>query len=748
MNSAKYLFLLLLGFSANLVNAQNYVFSNDIPVSAASLSLPMAWAGGLNAPQFSEIDLDNDGRMDLAVFDRVGPRLLTFRNRGAAGQIDYEFAPHFISQFPANMKDWMLLRDFDDDGYIDIFTAVPQVSNVRVYRNTSALTGGTLSFSLFKDTIISVYPPTLALYSGKSDIPGIDDIDGDGDLDILTFGVGGQKIEWHKNLSVENTGGLLGMDFDLQSRCFGHFEEDAFTCEALINRIPCGTGERSGYDGRDLENAVLHAGSTTLSLDLNADGLKDLIIGDVGCPTLYALVNGGTTQIAHFVSTEDHYPNSDSSVHVTSFPAPFYLDIDNDGVKDLLTAPNNTSLLEDVTGVMFHKNLGTTSQPDFEFQRYGVFQEGMIDIGTAAAPAFLDYNGDGLLDLLVGGAGRYDSLVGYLPRLQLFENVGTTQTPAFEMVDPDYLGLHGNSAFANISWIKPAPGDLDGDGDQDLLLGCSDGTLFYFLNTAPPNTAANFILTTANYAAIDVGTNCAPQLVDLDNDSDLDLLAGNHRGYVHYFANNGTASLPSFVLVDDTFGMVKVNDQSGQPVSNGFSQPFAVDYDDDGDLDLLVGGIDGLVAVYEDISPVSGATFVRGQDLFGLDFGLYANPVSVVLDSARLTFVVGDMRGGLMLLRDAGAVGTVAGESTLEGNLKLFPNPAMGQASFLFSGTNGFSKGRYQGYDAMGRESFAGDWQANGGTIDLEKIRPGIYWIVFTAKSGTLSSKLIVTESR
>lgn len=102
------------------------------------------------------------------------------------------------------------MRDFDDDGYVDIFTAVPQVSNVRVYRNTSALTGGTLSFSLFKDTIISVYPPTLALYSGKSDIPGIDDIDGDGDLDILTFGVGGQKIEWHKkSLGGKHPGGLL-----------------------------------------------------------------------------------------------------------------------------------------------------------------------------------------------------------------------------------------------------------------------------------------------------------------------------------------------------------------------------------------------------------------------------------------------------------------------------------------------------------------------------------------------------------
>jgi hypothetical protein len=746
MNSAKYLIFLLLGLCAHSVNAQNYVFSNDIPVRGSSQPLKMSWAGGLNAPQFNEIDLDNDGLLDLAVFDRVGPRLLTFRNGGTASTIDFTFAPEYALQFPAVLKDWVLLRDFDNDGYIDLFTAVPQVSNVRVYRNTSALTGGTLSFALFKDTLISVYPPTLAMYVGKSDIPAIDDIDGDGDLDILTFGVGGQKIEWHKNLSVENTGGLLGMDFDVQSRCFGHFEEDAFTCEALINRIPCGTGERMTQEHFSDDKIALHAGSTTLSLDLNNDGLKDLIIGDVGCPTLYALTNGGTTQIAHFVATEDHFPNADSSVHVTSFPAPYYVDIDNDGVKDLITAPNNTSLLEDVRGVMFHKNNGSNNQPQFQFQRFGVFQEDMIDIGTSAAPAFLDHNGDGLQDLLIGGAGRYDSLVGYIPRLQLFENVGSAQSPSFELVSDDYLALSGNPVFDNINWIKPAPGDLDGDGDQDLLLGASDGTLYHFLNSASPGADASFSLFATNFAGIDVGINSAPQLVDLDNDNDLDLLIGNHRGYIHYYNNIGTTTAANYVLVEDTFGMVKMNDHTGQPVSNGFSQPMALDYDDDGDLDLLVGGIDGQVAVYEDIILSLGASFLRGPDLFGYDFGLYSNPAAVVLDSARLTYVVGDMRGGLMLLRDAGPVGIHANNFAEESDFRLFPNPASGQAFFKLFGDTPFNAGEYLGYDVLGRQAFAGKWKGNQGSINLEGVKEGIYFVVFVNKSGSWTKRLIVSE--
>ena len=66
MSIAKFLIcVLLLSFVSSLGNAQNYIVSNDIPVSANGNLLRSAWAGGLNSPQFSSIDLHNDGILDL-----------------------------------------------------------------------------------------------------------------------------------------------------------------------------------------------------------------------------------------------------------------------------------------------------------------------------------------------------------------------------------------------------------------------------------------------------------------------------------------------------------------------------------------------------------------------------------------------------------------------------------------------------------------------------------------------------------
>ncbi len=745
MNSAKYLGLLLLLFPAHFSFAQNYVLANDIPVTHGSHTLTAAWAGGLTAPQLSAVDLDNDGILDLAVFERDGDWILPFQNGGITGQIEYSFRPELIPQFPSGLVDWALFRDFDGDGYIDIFTAVAQVSNVRVYRNTSTFTGGSLSFALYKDTVYTNYPPYLYMYSAKSDLPAIDDIDGDGDLDLLTFQLGGTKVEWHKNLSKETTGGLLGMEFVRQSRCFGHFEEDQFGCDALIGRVPCGAGEKSEQPDFSGEKIALHSGSTILSLDLDNNGLKDLVIGDVGCPTLYGLHNGGTAQIADFTVYEPGYPSNDSAAYVLLFPAAYHLDVNNDGINDLLVAPNKTDNVEDQQSIQYFKNEGTQALPEFVFQRYGILQDEMIDMGSESMPLFLDYNGDGRQDLMVGGAGRYDSLVGFIPKLTLYENTGTAQQPAFQLVSADYMNLRNHPAFANATHLRPAAADLDADGDQDLLLGNVDGAIFHFNNTAGSGNPANFNLVTANFAAIDEGFNSSPQLIDLDADGDKDMLVGNHRGYVKYYKNTGSPSVPNFVLESDTFGYVKVNNFSGLSNSNGYSNPFACDYDADGDLDLLVGCVGGEVQVFEDISLVPGATFAAVGNLFGRDFGVASCPAATVLDSARLSYVVGDHRGGLMLLRDSGPVAVAQPQLGEVPNIRIFPNPA-DESATLDLGADARGIAAYVVYDLLGHERQRGEINGQQAKLDLASFENGLYLVVLRGKKGQWSKKFIVAH--
>lgn len=746
MSIAKYLLCtaltLLLAINGN---AQHYIQKNDIPVSANGSALHAAWAGGLNSPQLSSIDLNNDGILDLVAYDRSDAKLLCFINRGTANQIDYDFAPEYAKLFPSQLSDWVLLRDFDQDGYIDIFTAVPQVSNIRVFRNTSASNGNVLSFALYQDTIVSNYPPNLDMYSSKSDIPAIDDIDGDGDLDILTFHVGGTYVEWHKNTSIETTGGLLGMDYEIQSRCFGHFEEDPTTCSAFINLPPCGTGQREGIEYDFPRKAVVHSGSTLLSIDIDGNGLKDLLVGDVGCATLYALYNTGSTSIAHFSSVEDSFPKNSQRVNVVNFPAAYAIDVNNDGLKDLISAPNSTSQIEDHNGIQLHLNQGSSSVFDFQFSKFGFLQDEMIENGSGSMPCFWDYNGDGLKDLLIGGLGRFDSLSGFFPVLSLYKNVGSAQLPEFDLVDDNYLDLRNNQAFDGTNWIRPTSGDLDNDGDEDLILGNDGGTLFYFQNIATPGNPATFAAVISNYAGIDVGLNSSPQLVDLNSDNDLDLLIGNHRGLIHYYENQGNVNFPSFVHVTDTFGQIKINDFTGQNFSNGYAQPLAIDFDNDQDLDLLVGTVEGQVQVFVNISLAPNAPFFRSNDLFDTDFGKYSSPTATVLDSNKLSFVFGDIRGGLTLMRDGGPVSVVEANFTSQ-NIILYPNPASDFVNFELREIPTGSFSNYEIYNFQSKLVERHPISGNSGRIETSELTAGIYFVNFRGKNGFVSKKLILNK--
>ena len=92
--------------------------------------------------------------------------------------------------------------------------------------------------------------------------------------------------------------------------------------------------------------------------------------------------------------------------------------------------------------------------------------------------------------------------------------------------------------------------DIDGDGDQDLVVGEFFGTLNYFENTG---TASEPVYTartgTANpWNGIDVGNNSAPTFADIDGDGDQDLVVGERDGNLNYYENTGTALDPTYTV--------------------------------------------------------------------------------------------------------------------------------------------------------------------------------------------------------
>jgi len=120
---------------------------------------------------------------------------------------------------------------------------------------------------------------------------------------------------------------------------------------------------------------------------------------------------------------------------------------------------------------------------------------------------------------------------------------------------PPQINPFGISNIQNIA--LPAFADLDNDGDMDMILGDyndSGAILSYFENIgneSNPNFAAPitnpFNLSGNEYYLI-------PVLADLDNDGDMDILAGSDYGQVSYFENIGTAEVPDFApAVNDPF---------------------------------------------------------------------------------------------------------------------------------------------------------------------------------------------------
>ena len=175
-----------------------------------------ALAGGINAGQFSNIDLNLDGIMDLVVFDKSGNKISPFINDNG----NYIYAPKYRDNFP-KVHDWMLLADYNCDGKNDIYTY--SSGGMAIYKNTSI---NNLSFSLVTSLVLSDYGANnINIYISQVDIPAISDIDYDGDLDILTFSITGGFVEYHKNMAMELTGNCDTVAFERSESCWGLFYE-------------------------------------------------------------------------------------------------------------------------------------------------------------------------------------------------------------------------------------------------------------------------------------------------------------------------------------------------------------------------------------------------------------------------------------------------------------------------------------------------------------------------------------------
>jgi len=626
------------------IQAQNpFHFNPDVSVEKEDQILPLAWAGGLDNPQFSEVDFNQDGVLDLFIFDRASDSFLTLLYLNNA----YQYAPQYARMFPI-LQNWCLLRDYDGDGLADIFTFN---NGFQVYK--SAFNQGEWSFELVEDRIRYGSDDKL-IYASNIDVPAIVDVDGDGDLDLLTFDFAGSYLHFYANQSQELYGHKDSLIFERDQDCWGYFFENL---SGGIELNACDMGKTE---------ANLHSGSTVLAFDVEQDNDLDLLLGDVSDSTFTFLLNGGNNDTANMTSLSPNYLGQETYL----FPAAFLVDFDHDGHKDLLTAPNDEIFFENTQQVNAFKNT-VENGFDFVLESSNFLADKMIDVGSEAYPVLIDYNADGLLDIVIGNRGLFDKEeLKYYASLILYENIGTLNTPAFRWVTDDFMSLRQYEYFG----IFPSFGDLDQDGDKDLVIGDKNGHLHYFKNIAPVNEAMNLVLESPSFISISSNNFAAPFCYDLNEDGWLDLVIGERFGRLFYYENDGLNEDLSFSLVSEFLGEVDVR-QNSEPV--GFAVPFI--YEEENQKYLLVNTLQGNLFLYTDLgNPSFTLLNTHFSDIRGSGEGGLA--IQDIDGDSHLDLMVGNARGGMSLYTQNPVYNGLSNISE-EADFCLYPNPA---SDFIF----------------------------------------------------------------
>jgi len=521
---------------------------------------------------------------------------------------------------PGNARDvavapgggYVYVADYDG-GLVILRISTPQVISTAPPRNAVTATLNTTITATYDQPInpTSVTSRTFAVHGMQSGlVTATHGVANAGNTIIVTptrpFHQGElvYAIATTRTLNISGTGPLTATQWqfnagEVRNRCVGGFSEVY-------------AGSLTG----------VYSGGVTWG-DYDGDGNLDILLTGYDDSNNYAKVYQNTG--SHGSSSGDGF----NEVYAGSLTGVWnggvaWGDYDNDGDLDiLLTGDSNGGRIAKV-----YENMGNHgSLPGGGFSE--VHPDSLTGVGSDSSAAWGDYDNDGDLDILLVGESNSGNIA------KVYENTGSHGSPSGGGFSEVYAGSLTGVLNSSAAW-----GDYDNDGDLDILLTGHDDDGGDLIAKVYENTGSHGSPSGGGFGEVYAGSltavsNSSVAWGDYDDDGDLDILLTGHDGsnnYAKVYENTGSHRSSSGDHGSSSGGHRSSSGNHRSPSGGGFSEVYAGsltgvmnssvawgDYDNDGDLDILLTGHDGstnVAKVYENTGSHGSSSGVGFSEVY------------------------------------------------------------------------------------------------------------------------------------